>query len=72
VTIALILIVIAIILTFIKNQNSHRLGNGERSYLSDRRCLALQRKLLNLIHKDTAERLIHLTKRQALSLGHNL
>ena len=62
--IALILIVIAIILTLLINKNRHRVTNGYRPRQSDRATQALRRKLLNLVHKDTAQRLISSAKRQ--------
>jgi len=62
--IPLILIIIAIILTLLINK--HRLSGGNRYYSrkSDRGCRELRRKLLNLVHYDTADRLIDSAKRQ--------
>jgi len=62
--IPLILIIIAIILTLLISKQ--RRGGGHRYYSrSDHRgCKALRRKLLNLVHYDTADRLISSAKRQ--------
>ncbi|MGD1912583.1 MAG: hypothetical protein ACFB2X_17555 [Rivularia sp. (in: cyanobacteria)] len=62
--VALIFIIIAIILTLLINKNRDRLGNSHRSHSSDRGCKALRHKLLTLVHRDVAERLIRLAKRQ--------
>lgn len=62
--IALIFIIIAIILTLLINKNRHRGGNRYHPRKSDRGCRTLRRKLLNLVHHDTAERLINSAKRQ--------
>ena len=63
-SIPLILIIIAIILTLLINKQ--RRGGGDRYYSrkSDRGCRELRRKLLNLVHYDTADRLIDSAKRQ--------
>jgi hypothetical protein len=60
----LIFIIIAIILTLLINKQ--RPSGGSRYYprKSDRGCKALRRKLLNLVHHDTADRLISSAKRQ--------
>ncbi|MEM6755252.1 MAG: hypothetical protein AAF630_20050, partial [Cyanobacteria bacterium P01_C01_bin.38] len=60
----LIFIIIAIILTLLLNKN--RSSRGKRYYprKSDRGCKALRRKLLNLVHHDTADRLISSAKHQ--------
>ncbi len=60
----LIIIIIAIILTLLINRNRRRGVGGYRAYQSDKGCKALRRKLLNLVHRDTAERLINSAKRQ--------
>ncbi|MEO1431878.1 MAG: hypothetical protein AAFV71_23015 [Cyanobacteria bacterium J06633_8] len=62
--IALIFIIIAIILTLLVHKK--RNGGTNRYYYrkSDRGCKALRRKLLNLVHRDTADRLINSAKRQ--------
>ncbi len=62
--IALIVIIIAIILTLLINQNRNFINIDYASAQSDRRCKALRRKLLTLVHRDVAERLINLAKRQ--------
>ena len=63
-SIPLILIIIAIVLTLLINKQ--RLGGSSKyhSRRSDRGCKALRRKLLNLVHYDTADRLISSAKRQ--------
>ncbi|MEM6399578.1 MAG: hypothetical protein AAF757_05000 [Cyanobacteria bacterium P01_D01_bin.116] len=63
-SIALVLIIIAIILTFLINKNRDRLGNGNRSHSSNRGCKALRHQLLTHVNPDVAERLIRLAKRQ--------
>ncbi len=62
--IALILVIIAIILTLLINRNRYRAGNRYQSYKSEKRCNALRNQLLNLVHSDIAERLINSAKRQ--------
>lgn len=60
----LIFIIIAIILTLLLNKK--RSSRGSRYYprKSDRGCKALRRKLLNLVHHNTADRLISAAKLQ--------
>ncbi len=60
----LILIIIAIILTLLVNKNRRRSGKRYHPGKSDKGCKALRRKLLNLVHYDTADRLISDAKRQ--------
>ncbi|MGB6300449.1 MAG: hypothetical protein WBF90_30335 [Rivularia sp. (in: cyanobacteria)] len=60
----LIFIIIAIILTLLVNKNRSSRGNGYHPRKSDRGCKALRRKLLNLVHHNTADRLISSAKRQ--------
>jgi hypothetical protein len=62
--IAFLLIIIAIILTLLINKNRHRVGNAYHPRQSDRGCKNLRRKLLNLVHRDIADRLIDCAKRQ--------
>ncbi|MEM1393428.1 MAG: hypothetical protein AAF757_07570 [Cyanobacteria bacterium P01_D01_bin.116] len=62
--IPLILIIIAIILTLLINKNRHGGGNRYNFRKSDKGCKALRRKLLNLVHYNTADRLISSAKRQ--------
>ena len=58
--IGLILIIIAIILTIIIYKNRHLINIDNHAY----KCKALRRKLLTLVHRDTAERLIRAAKSQ--------
>lgn len=60
----LIFIIIAIILTLLINKNRHRGSNRYHSGKSDKGCKPLRRKLLNLVHHNTADRLISSAKRQ--------
>jgi hypothetical protein len=60
----LIFIVIAIILTLLINKKRPSEGNRYHSGKSDRGCKELRRKLLNLVHHNTADRLISAAKRQ--------
>lgn len=62
--ISIILIIIAIILTLLINKNRHRRGSRYHPRKSDRGCRELRRKLLNLVHHNTADRLISSAKRQ--------
>lgn len=63
-SIPLILIIIAVILTLLINKNRLGIGNRYYSRKSDRGCRELRRKLLNLVHYDTADRLISSAKRE--------
>ena len=60
----LIFIIIAIILTLLINKNRPSGSNKYHFGKSDKGCKALRRKLLNLVHRDTADRLISSAKRQ--------
>ncbi|WP_414621841.1 hypothetical protein [Calothrix sp. CCY 0018] len=60
----LIFIIIAIILTLLINKNRYSSGNRYYPRKSDKGCKPLRRKLLNLVHYDTADRLISSAKRQ--------
>ena len=48
----------------INKQKSSSWGNRYHSGKSDKGCKPLRRKLLNLVHRDTADRLISSAKRQ--------
>ena len=63
-SIGLIIIIIAIILTLLINRNRHSINISFGASKSHRRCKPLRRKLLNLVHRDVAERLINSAKRQ--------
>ncbi|MCJ8279987.1 MAG: hypothetical protein MJK14_08730 [Rivularia sp. ALOHA_DT_140] len=63
-TIPIILIIIAIILTLLIHKKRHISVRGFYSRKSERGCRTLRRKLLNLVHHDTADRLISSAKRQ--------
>ncbi|AFY56996.1 hypothetical protein Riv7116_4577 [Rivularia sp. PCC 7116] len=62
--IALIFIIIAIILTLLVHKKRNGGSNRYHARTSDRGCKALRRKLLNLVHHNTADRLINSAKRQ--------
>ncbi|MEL6162816.1 MAG: hypothetical protein AAFR37_03300 [Cyanobacteria bacterium J06628_3] len=63
-SIPLILIIIAVILTLLIHKQRHSGGGRYNPRSSNKGCKALRRKLLNLVHYNTADRLIESAKRQ--------